>query len=105
MHASAEQGTSGRWPPFRLDRGTRRERHDVRYKDEQGKHRSKTFRLKNEAKAFEAEATRLEQRRQMLVRHGVDLGTRDRTTVLAHVEDWLARYGRATWSGAAAATT
>jgi len=65
----------------------------VRYKDEQGKHRSKTFRLKNEAKAFEAEATRLEQRRQMLVRHGVDLGTRDRTTVLAHVEDWLARYG------------
>lgn len=75
-----------------LDRGTRRERHAVRYKDEQGKHRSKTFRLKNEAKAFEAEATKLEERRHTLMRHGVDLGMRDRTTVLAHVEDWLARY-------------
>lgn len=77
-----------------LDPGTRRERHVVRYKDEGGRHRGKTFALKTEAKAFMAQVAQLEQRRGTLNRHGVDVGVgRDRTTVLAMVDDWLERYG------------
>lgn len=77
-----------------LDRGTRRKRHVVRYKDEQGKHRGKTFKLKTHAKVFEAEVARVKQRRQALTGHGVDIGNSgDRTTVLALVDDWLMRYG------------
>lgn len=76
-----------------LDVGARRERHAVRYKDETGRHRSKTFRLKSEAKAFQAEAIQAERRRATLASHGIDLGgDRETTTVMAWVDRWLEEY-------------
>lgn len=75
------------------NKGTRRERHDVRYRDETGRHRSKTFELKSEAKAFHSRAAQVEERWRTLGTHGIDMGpARDVPTVIKWVDDWLPRH-------------
>jgi integrase len=75
------------------NKGTRQERHDVRYRDETGRHRSKTFKLKSEAKAFHSRASQVEERWKTLATHSIDLGpARAAPTVIQWIEDWLPRH-------------
>jgi hypothetical protein len=68
-------------------------RFEVRYKDPTGRHRSKTFTTKIDAKGFLAEAISAEQRRSTLASHGVDLGPERETTTLGEwTAHWLTSY-------------
>jgi integrase len=75
------------------NKGTRQERHDVRYRDETGRHRSKTFKLKSQAKAFHARAAQVEERWRTIGTHRIDMGpSRDVPTLVEWVDDWLPRH-------------
>lgn len=71
----------------------KKQRFEVRYKDATGRHRSKTFMTKVDAKGFLGDAIKAEQRRSTLGTHGVDLGPeRETTTVIEWMDEWLTSY-------------
>lgn len=72
--------------------GTSR-RFRLRYKDATGRHRSKSFSTKTDAKGFLGQAIQAEQRRHTIATHGLDLGPqRESTTVGEWAVHWLATY-------------
>ena len=71
----------------------RRKRFRVRYKDAAGRHRSKSFTTKTDAKAFLGQAIDAEQRRRTLGTHGLDLGPeREMTTLGEWPRRWVASH-------------
>lgn len=67
-------------------------RFEVRYKDPTGRHRSKSFTTKTDAKGFLAQAISAEQRRDTLATHGLDLGPQRETTVGEWTAQWVATH-------------